>query len=138
LRRQPFNSEQFIWIDAGFSKFYNTDAIYECRLQSEGKFIIQADDRIRYIPNITYDNYIGTNQCIFHGWLWVVSKDLVVIVKDFIIKLWEEEMLKRGRIDNEQIALALIYKNNNDIFNVIMSEGDTPSIFSKSFKMKKA
>ena len=137
LKRGTFNSEQFIWIDAGFSKFYNTDAIYECRLQSEGKFIIQADDRIRYIPNITYDNYIGTNECIFHGWLWVVSKDLVVIVKEFIIKLWEEEMLKKGRIDNEQIALALIYKTNNDIFNVIMSEGDTPSIFSKSFIMKK-
>ena len=132
-QRNIFNSKQYVWIDAGFSKFYNTDSIYRCILDSKNKFVIQADNSIRNIPMLTCDNYIGTNECILHGWLWILSKEIISVVKYNILKLWDEEMLAKGRIDNEQIALGLLYKNNSELFTLIMSNGEIPSIFVKGF-----
>lgn len=133
LNMNHFNSNQFIWIDAGFSKFYNTENIYRCILNSNNTFTIQADNTIGNLSYLTYDNYIGTNERIFQGGLWIVSKECILKVKELVLKLWEEEMLAKGRIDNEQITLGLVYKYNSEIFNVIMSEGNIPSIFSKGF-----
>jgi hypothetical protein len=132
--RNTFNSSQYIWIDGGFSRFYDTNSQYKCTRTSYNSFSIQADHTITRIPSLFYDNYIGSNECIFHGWLWVVSAKMITDVKGEVIRIWEKEMLEKNRLDNEQIAIGLAFKNKSELFNVIYSRnGDPPSIFIDFF-----
>lgn len=129
-----FNSSQYIWIDGGFSRFYDTNSQYKCTRMSYDSFSIQADHTIIRIPSLSYDNYIGSNECIFHGWLWAVSAKRITGIKEEIIRIWEKEMLEKNRLDNEQIAIGLAFKNKAELFNVIYSRnGDIPSIFIDFF-----
>jgi hypothetical protein len=131
--KNPFYSRQFAWIDAGFSRFYKTNTIYKCNRISD-TFSIQADNTIYRLPSLTYDNYIGTNECIFHGWLWVIDANGIAPVKREVLRIWQEEMINKNRIDNEQIALALAFITSSELFNVIQSgSGDPPRIFTEYF-----
>jgi hypothetical protein len=132
--RNTFNSSQYVWIDGGFSRFYDTNSQYKCTRTSCNSFSIQADHTITKIPSLSYDNYIGSNERIFHGGLWVVSAKIITDVKKEVIRIWETEMIEKNRIDNEQIAIGLAFKNKSELFNVIYSRnGDPESIFLDFF-----
>ena len=48
-------------------------------------------------------------------------------------RIWNNEMIAKNRIDNEQIILVLIYKENPDLFTTIQSLGSLPALFSNYF-----
>jgi hypothetical protein len=63
-----------------------------------------------------------------------VSAKMITYVKGEVIRIWEKEMLEKNRLDNEQIAIGLAFKNKSELFNVIYSRnGDPPSIFIDFF-----
>jgi len=134
----PFNSSQFVWIDAGFSRFIEC-GYYRFRKNMDiGVFNIQADaNRIDEISTLTYNTYIGTNRRIIGGGIFVTDIDSLLAVKKEMMRIWEKEMIEKGRHDNEQIALALACKNIPEVFNLVSEEESSNAIVNKFFEMYK-
>ena len=107
IEKNTFNSPMFAWVDAGFSRFYNADSVYSFKPAVEDKFFIQADATKRIIPSLTPDTYIGTSERILAGWMWVMGPSSFSLVNSEIMRIWNNEMLSKSRMDNEQIALSL-------------------------------
>lgn len=120
IQQNPFNSEYFSWIDAGLSRFIDISRIHRFNPSSccGDFFYIQGNQPLTNLSIITYDNYIGTNTCILRGGLWVMQRGSFKYVRDEVMRIFETEMLEKNRIDNEQIAIGLSYKNIPDIFNI--------------------
>jgi hypothetical protein len=139
INKNPFNSKKFVWIDAGFSRFYDTNNIYEInkdKIQDQLFYICANDNAISKLNYITYDNYICTNECILMGSLWIMDiNSFNIVIKD-IMKIWNNEMLNKNRLDNEQIALALIAKYNTNIFNFIYNRGRNNGSIFDNFYLK--
>jgi hypothetical protein len=131
----PFEATQFAWIDAGFSRFYPIDKLYESVATETNNFYCKVNSRESWIQTLNPDTYIGTNECILHGFLWIVHPETFSIIKHEVIRIWEVEMMAKKRLDNEQIALALACKKLRSYFELISDSGTgTPGIFSTFFK----
>jgi hypothetical protein len=129
----PFNSDHILWVDAGFSRFLPANTTYTFT-GSTVSFALQADE----LPpsSLTFENYVETNQCILHGWLWVVrSAAALRAVMDQVFAVWDR-MMTDGRLDNEQIALALGYRANPAVFDARVVRGDG-AIFHQFFSAHK-
>jgi hypothetical protein len=130
----PFNSKNYVWIDAGYSRLYNPHYSYIFKDYEITHFTVQADSTISRIPSLTYDTYIGTNERIIQGGLWYASKSSIGEIRNLVKYIWENEMLAKSRIDNEQITLALVYKLSSDLFHIIPSKEETQSLFTSYFE----
>ena len=49
------------------------------------------------------------------------------------MRIWNEEMMAKGRIDNEQIALALAYQQIPEQFKVFVSPQQFDTLLSEYF-----
>ena len=111
-----WNTNNIMWMDAGISRFLEIkDNTHTLNISDDiiykNKFVIQG-----YEPqNI---NYYGTNKCMLKGTIFISNKD---ILKEIIKKVNEKinYMLSNNIIDNEQIALAMIYLDDKKIFHLI-------------------
>jgi len=131
----PFNSSQFVWIDAGFSRFMKKGVYKFKKITDMGVFNIQADaNRIEEISSLKYDTYIGTNRRIIGGEFFVSDIDSLLAVKKEVMDIWDKEMIEKGRHDNEQIALALACKNIPEVFNLIPGGTGCNAVFEKFFE----
>ena len=123
----PYSSSHCMWIDAGYSRFYK-EGMYKIKSNIDNIFFVKVNNKLDLTKYITYDNYICTNECIFHAYLWITDKKSHSLVKSEIMRIWDDEMISKYRFDNEQIALALAYKRipeqfkttTGDLFNEIM------------------
>ena len=131
--KNVFGSPMFAWIDAGFSRFYDASAVYSFKPFVENKFFIQADATKRLIPTLTPDNYIGTSERILAGWMWIMSPDALNRVKAEVMHIWNDEMMAKMRMDNEQIALALASQSVPSMDFVDTAPGVPGSIFTRFF-----
>jgi Bacterial protein of unknown function (HtrL_YibB) len=132
----PFQTEQAFWIDAGFSRFYPTTKTYTSVVLALPQFHIRANARLCEISHLQADTYISTNECIINGGLFLAHPSSFAFVKREVLRIWEEEMMQKGRYDNEQIALALVCAKYPHMFQLIYypSAADgTPDIFSLFF-----
>ena len=135
IATNTFNSPMFAWIDAGFSRFYDSSKMYSFNSSClSDKFFIQADAAKRLIPSLTADTYIGTSERILAGWMWVMGGTSFSKVKSEIMRVWDEEMIARSRIDNEQIALALASQSVPMDF-VDTAPGIPGTIFTRFFSI---
>lgn len=125
----PFSTTHMVWIDAGLSRFY--DATNKYRLtRSTSLFAIQAD----FVPplDLHFDSYVESNMCILHGGLWVIgSKQALHNTVASVEEIWVR-MMQEGRLDNEQIALALSYINSPEYYELIVVRGNR-AIFEHFF-----
>jgi hypothetical protein len=129
-----FSSQMFAWIDAGFSRFYNTDAIYSFKSAPDDKFFVQADATKSLIPSLTPDTYIGTNERIIAGWMWVMGVKSFEKVAEECVRLWNDEMIAKNRVDTDQIVLALA-SQKVPMEIVDTAPGIPGSIFSRFFSI---
>lgn len=117
-----FDSHTYIWIDAGYSKFFydkkNILTLNQSIFQNKCLFEINRDN---LLASITFDNYIGTCECIFRGSMFSIPKNIFETFYKKIMYIWEIEMLSKNRYDNEQIAVALLYKEMPELFSLIKS-----------------
>jgi len=116
-----FSAENYVWLDAGASRFFIGDRSY--KHQDVIPNSLFSINREHLLNGLTADTYIGTNECIIHGTIFSINKSLVNTFHDSIIFIWENEMLAKGRFDNEQIALVLMYISNPDIFTMVRNDG---------------
>ena len=79
------------------------------------KFCIQYGKKLDTLLYINYENYIGSNYAIFYAGMWVLHKNILGSVKEGVMNIWKQEMLNKNRMDTEEIALALFFKENFDL-----------------------
>ena len=123
IKENPFNSDYFFWMDAGISRFFlDTDINKKYPSNtiinnSDNKFIIQQRyDLNNYNMN---ENFIWSAENLMKGTMFGGYKNIVSKIGLLIEKVFEKEMLNNNNVNNEQLALALVYKNNPELFYLI-------------------
>ena len=120
------DSDFYFWMDAGCSRFFGDFDIFlnwpNLEILDEDKFIIQGNVNTSLIyPSMDIENYKWDNNCILVGTLFGGRGDIVRKISIESIKILEEEMLNIGMVNNEQIALAILFKRSPDLFNVYIN-----------------
>ncbi|MBN2374680.1 hypothetical protein JXL19_12930 [bacterium] len=129
VRINPFETDYFFWIDAGISRFFEDVNISDSYPGDKGikiiktnKFIVQArNDLYSYAIN---DNFIWDSANLLIGTMFGGYKDIVLKIGNKINNLFENIMLKENNVNNEQLALALIWRDNKDLFDIFMNKTD--------------
>lgn len=128
----PFDSDYFMWMDAGLSRFFkphevdikspypSSDAL-EALVSNKDSILIQA--QASFYPDLfnkeeyTEDDLWDNRSWIMAG-LWGGGSEAVSRYYDLIDDVINNKMLKNNMINNEQSAMAYVYKNNDDFFVV--------------------
>lgn len=122
INNNTFNSEYFFWMDAGCSRFfdyYNGSAWPNINKLPKNKFLIQGNiNTNRYLKSFNEQDYIYENNCILVGTLFGGQKDIMLTISTGINDIFANDMLSQDIVNNEQIALALLYVKNPDLFEV--------------------
>lgn len=109
MNRNPFETTYFSWLDAGISRFYDPSRVYSSRPVSDDTFFLEVNSRRDVLGTLIPDTYIGTCECIVHGTSWITTPRAFGVLHTEVMRIFLDEMLAKGRVDNEQIALALAY-----------------------------
>jgi hypothetical protein len=119
-KTNPFNTETFYWIDAGISRFFdNYDLNKEYKIKKNipnDKLNIQCRIDLETYPidkNFYWDSFNLLTGTMFGGNNTIIEKLYYMIINEM------EFMIKNNQMNNEQMALAVIWKNNKDLFFTI-------------------
>ena len=132
IEDNPFNTEYFMWMDAGLSRFfqphsvdvnqiYPSESAQETLLDNKDSVLIQAS--MSCYPDIvnaevcTEEYFWDARTWIMAG-LWGGGAKILNKFCDMIDEVFREKMIGNGIINNEQNAMAYLYKNNDDMFVV--------------------
>lgn len=123
----PFNSDYFIWMDAGLSRFFNdldTQKIYPSDnfknqiKDIQNKVLIQtfmSHYSDLFNAQVLTEEYLKDNRSYIMGGMFCGGKDAIKNVKNKVDELFGE-MLKNNIVNNEQIALGYLFKKNPELF----------------------
>lgn len=125
-----FNSDYYIWVDAGLSRFFgafNYDNIWPNHETLKiDKFLTQTQKNFNnYIDNVNKKDYIWDNTSIFAAGLFGGGKKIINIVDEQIEKIFENYILN-GCVNNEQVSMAILYKEMPEIFDLRPNNDGTP------------
>jgi len=115
MRVNPFHAEHFFWMDAGISRFFlDVDVTLPYpRIIPSDKFIIQK----RFdLDTFSMDIWKADN--VLKGTMFGGHRDSVLTVSTKVEEMFQH-MLSQGNVNNEQIALAMVYHDNKDLFFIV-------------------
>jgi hypothetical protein len=134
ISANPFSSSSFCWMDAGISRFMKPSQQIQAKPVVTEHFSIQTN--YNTIPSLDADSYIGSNQCILKGTLWVMNSLSFYKVYESVMDIWTNKMINQRRLDNEQIALALAYQENPTVFKLCTGMEQIQDILKAYFEIK--
>ena len=121
-----FNSEYFMWMDAGLSRFFNgmsnlypSENAKETLLDNKESILIQTS--MSYYPDLVEaavcnEEYFWDARTWIMAGLWGGGKEIMLKFCNEMDNILVNKMLRNGVINNEQNAMAYLYKNNPDMF----------------------
>lgn len=122
IQRNPFKSEYFFWMDAGCSRFFNgMSGTYPNKLPY--KFLIQGNQNT-YRINVD-ENYKWRSDSLVCGGFFGGDRQHVTTVGEKVLNILTE-MLSQNVINNEQIALAYVLKQNPELFDLYIQPNQGP------------
>jgi hypothetical protein len=121
---QEFEYDNYIWMDAGCSRFFGN-----FNLESNwpdgskflpGKLTIQGNQNFaNRFGEMVPDEYIWDSNCMLVGTLFGGNKNTILRIKSEIEEIYRR-YLNVGCVNNEQIPLAILAKEKNELFNIIV------------------
>jgi hypothetical protein len=125
IEENPFNSEYFMWMDAGLSRFfYGIDLMYPSENALES--LLNCKDKVIIQTSMSYYTDLVNSECteeyFWDARTWVMAGlwgGGVKVLKKFceiVDNVLRNKMIANGVINNEQNAMAYAYKNNPDMF----------------------
>ena len=128
IEEDHFNSDVFLWLDAGLSRLF-----YEVPLtnlypsvNALGAFKSNKDTAIiqtsmSYYPDLVRakectQEYFWDNRSWVMAGLWGGYKEPMIKFCNLIDETFQHKMIGNGIVNNEQIAMAYVYKNNPELF----------------------
>ena len=116
MRRDPFGSDVFFWIDAGASRFIRPGAplrllLAPSALVPERVYVTATASFYAsgYLAGQTADSLIGTQEAYLMGTAFGGHAAPLRRVCEGLLGVLQTDMLDAGRIDNEQVGLAVLY-----------------------------
>lgn len=137
INDNPFKSNYFFWLDAGASRFFLDVDISQPYpslntinfLKNNNKFIIEnRSDINNYVID---DNFIWKADNLLIGGLFGGSISIINIMFNLIENIFLNQMINKNNVNNEQLALALIWKDNPQLFYLINSSSNYSLIIFK-------
>ena len=122
----PFQSTSFFWMDAGCSRFfmdvnvslsYPSPSIQEFLKQNPDKFIIQKRRDLEYFP--MDDEFVWKSANLVYGTMFGGGRDIVLKIAGLVETVFLEKMLAKKNVNNEQLALAMVWKDYPDYFTLV-------------------
>lgn len=123
-----FNSDYFIWMDAGLSRFFddlNTSNRYPSE-SMESQLISFGDKAFIQTFCCTYpdlfnasslnESYLLDSRSYVMGGLFGGNKTIIPILQNKITEVFEQLMLNKGIVNNEQIVLGYLFKKSPELF----------------------
>jgi hypothetical protein len=127
----PFNTDLYLWLDAGISRFFNpvgldinkeypsTESINRMG-DIKDKTLIQIF--LSNYPELVNSQFLSTeylldNRSYIAGGIFMSHKDSIALLKDEIDNILKNEMLEKSILNNEQIALGYLFKKNPQMFH---------------------
>jgi hypothetical protein len=115
------------WIDAGISRFYSKiSSINRNMIKSVNNILLHKTSRTDELLNrqiiLNREEYIGTNECIIKGTIWFANPNKLDLLISKIYNIIKCDMFAKNKIDNEQIALALIVGDDQELFSWIEND----------------
>jgi len=138
INENPFKSEYFLWMDAGCSRFfldidvtqpYPSKNGIELLNQSNDRFIIQNRWDLMMFP--IDENFIWKADNLLSGGMFGGTKSAVRIISNLLEHVFVDIMLNNKNVNNEQLALAIIWKNYPDSFYLLQNNGPHDLIIFK-------
>lgn len=116
----------YFWMDAGCSRFfYGFDLDKKWpnpNFQFSEDFIIQGNINTgKFYPSLDIESYKWENNCILVGTLFGGRGRILRKIYREVIHILEKEMLELDMVNNEQIALGILYKLKPDLFEVYIN-----------------
>lgn len=129
-----FNSDYFIWMDAGLSRFFDelkTENQYPSKPRE--KELISHGNRIfiqtfcRSYPDLFTsksldENYLSDNRSFVMGGLFGGNKNTLPVLRNKVYDVFDNLMLKKNIINNEQIVLGYLYKTSPELFTTFVND----------------
>ena len=133
IDKNPFGSENFFWLDAGASRFFSNMDISKpfpsenglaLIKQSHDKFICQCrPDLDSYVID---DNFIWKADNLIYGGMFGGTSKLIAFIFFHLDYVFSSVMLANGNVNNEQLALALLFKVMPSVFSICKTYMNEP------------
>ena len=130
IELNPHKSDIFFWLDAGGSRFFNNfdltepypgTAAMESLEEMGESFLIQMNCeyyRDLYEAEELDESYLYDNRSYVLGSMFGGHKNSVPKICDMVDNIFQQEMIAKGNVNNEQIALGYLVKKYPDDFAV--------------------
>lgn len=118
----PFSSKQFIWIDAGISRFYGNFTLlppFHTKSELNDKFFTIFEDRaLQDGQFLNKDNnaVMWSNKNYFQAGIMGGSSQVIKSISDGLLMMWNK-MISNNVVNNEQIALLMLYFHQPYLFH---------------------
>ena len=128
IELNPFKSDAFFWVDAGVSRFFTRGqpdapfALLQATQLEPDRLYISGTDNLHLLDTMPSNSMIGSQLNFVMGGVFGGRVGPVTRVTSALLHVLYETMLSKRRIDNEQVALGLIYKAHKDWFHVLDRE----------------
>jgi hypothetical protein len=123
IDENPFHSEYFFWIDAGISRFFldvnisnnypGQNAITLFR-NNPNKFFIQKRRDLEIFP--IDENFIWKSDNLLYGTMFGGNIHVITMIANLIEGVLVKDMIYYNNVNNEQLALAMVWKKNPELF----------------------
>ena len=126
MDENPFKSNYFFWMDAGVSRFfldvdiskpYPSNNCIDFLKHNENKFIIQnRPDLHDYIID---EQFIWKSDNMLSGGMFGGNRLIVQEIAKLVEETFVNKMLNNNNVNNEQLALAIVWKENPHLFHLL-------------------
>lgn len=132
IEENTFGSEYFMWIDAGLSRFFDVHDVdinlpypsknaQQVLLENIDSVLIQAKMNIYtdlVNAKVCDESYFLDNRSWVMAGLWGGGAEVLTKFCDMVDDVFRNKLIKNNIVNNEQIVMAYLYKNNSDMFTV--------------------
>lgn len=130
IKNNYFNSDYYFWLDAGASRFFgnlNLDLNFPSKSALEAlheigeKCLIQLNTEtyhdLVYSKNLTKEYFYDPRSFVC-GTFFGMHKNIHSTILKKVEEIFIDDMIKNNNVNNEQIALAYLVKNDPEIFEI--------------------
>lgn len=120
IKESPFHTQSFFWIDMGISRFFLDVDVSKpypgpC-IHTTDKFIIQQRYDLLQFP--MDDEFIWRSDNLLKTTMFGGSKEVILSVSKSMEDVFVN-MLENGCVNNEQIGIAIVWKQHPEWFHLV-------------------
>jgi hypothetical protein len=120
IREDPFHTPSFFWVDMGISRFFLDVDIRNTYpgpcIHTTDKFIIQQRHDLLHFP--IDDDFVWKSDNLLKGTMFGGTKEMILNVSKELEQVFVS-MLEKGNVNNEQIGLAMVWKQHPEWFHLV-------------------